>query len=952
MTTSATPSKKRKQSEARSTDTNTPSDENAMLHKELHDKKRRRLDNKSSVKTVATPILKKKTIEDILSPELRKNITDGDDSNAVLILEKKKKKKAVTPPPPPSKKTVRKMKKLAEKKQKNAERGILLESLDKHSMPQDQLKLFRPIRSLGQGKETTKQKLQRTMAVESANVSSTTKESMKKLIEDENTNKFWARKSSDWDDSLLEQEVPAVPEVVVEEPKVVPKKAKVPTETPSKEKTFLTLDFGFGTTSTAASKPVVAEKAQVVESIEDINLDEEPNELDMADSDDEEPTTWREKVLKGFSELIDDVEARLANDEKNRIAILDRINALLDITVQDDSSDEDSDEEVDGNAVVDLRRTILDDDDAELEELRKKNADVTIIKGLLTDLDDTRTEEQKQFKYTKYFVSVSRTPEIEDQRINLPVVAEEQSIMESIDENDIVLLCGETGSGKTTQLPQFLYEAGYGRVESGHPGLIGVTQPRRVAAVSTAKRVSDELNMAFNDGTGAVAYQVRYDNNVNENTVIKFMTDGVLIREIQEDPLLLKYSVIVLDEAHERNVNTDILIGWLSRFIPQRNKMARNGEKAPNDVTIYPLKLIIMSATLRVDDFILNHSLFNVNNDPMKTLPPTPPVIEIKSRQFPVSVHFNKRTEFGDYVDACYKKIIKIHEKLPQGSILVFLTGKQEIDFLVAKLNQYTKDVEKRKQRQEQILADKPVDKDADKEEEFINQMADLEDDNGDDEEMDDEEGASLVTLFEDNITDEKVKEQGRKSLKKLNSTVATKLTPLPLYSMLSPSDQLRVFEPAAVGTRLCVISTNVAETSLTIPGVRYVLDTGRVKEKVFDRTTGVSKFIIGWTSQASANQRAGRAGRTGPGHCYRLYSSAIFDQQFQKFTDPDILRTPVDGVVLQMKSLGIGDVAKFPFPTPPDRSGLESAVRSLTHIGALSVPKLIKINTGRCRRL
>jgi ATP-dependent RNA helicase DHX37/DHR1 len=219
--------------------------------------------------------------------------------------------------------------------------------------------------------------------------------------------------------------------------------------------------------------------------------------------------------------------------------------------------------------------------------------------------------------------------------------------------------------------------------------------------------------------------------------------------------------------------------------------------------------------------------------------------------------------------------------------------------------------------------------------------MADLEDDavDNDDDDMDDGEGATSITLFEDNITDENVKEQGRKSLKKLNATTATKLRPLPLYSMLSPSDQLKVFEPATAGTRLCVIATNVAETSLTIPGVRYVLDTGRVKEKVFDRTTGVSRFVIGWTSQASADQRAGRAGRTGPGHCYRLYSSAVFDQQFQKFTDPDILRTPVDGVVLQMKSLGIGDVARFPFPTPPDRGGLESAVRSLTHIGALSVP-------------
>ena len=210
--------------------------------------------------------------------------------------------------------------------------------------------------------------------------------------------------------------------------------------------------------------------------------------------------------------------------------------------------------------------------------------------------------------------------------------------------NEIIIV-GETGSGKTTQIPQFLYEAGY----ASH-AKIGITEPRRVAATSMARRVGEELNL----GGDIVSYQIRYEGNVTDKTKIKFMTDGVLLREIEKDFLLTNYSVIIIDEAHERSVFTDILIGVLSRIVPLRLK------KTPDS----PLKLIIMSATLRVEDFTTNSKLFKI----------PPPVVSVESRQFPVTVHFNKKTNV-DYMADAFKKVCKIHNTLPDGGILVFVTG-------------------------------------------------------------------------------------------------------------------------------------------------------------------------------------------------------------------------------------------------------------------------------------
>ncbi|KAI8876009.1 P-loop containing nucleoside triphosphate hydrolase protein [Backusella circina FSU 941] len=512
-----------------------------------------------------------------------------------------------------------------------------------------------------------------------------------------------------------------------------------------------------------------------------------------------------------------------------------------------------------------------------------------------------------------FYVNVNRLPEIQESRMKLPVCGEEQVIMEAIRNNTVVIICGETGSGKTTQVPQFLYEAGWSHPESDNPGLIGVTQPRRVATVSMAKRVAHELNLSDDE----VSYQIRYDATVSKKTRIKFMTDGVLLREMSQDLLLTKYSTIIIDEAHERNLNTDILIGVVSRVLKLRAELSREDRQK-----IKPLRVIIMSATLRVSDFTENKTLF----------PEVPPVINVNARQFPVSVHFNKRTPVDHVADA-YKKICKIHQRLPDGGILVFLTGQNEINQLCKQLRgkfpalpaKATK-TEKRKEQKAIELESKKVDVLAGKEdvEEEALELGDGDDtpEEDFDLESDSDDDDDIVEGFEDD---------------EIDSFADAPLHVLPLYSMLPTEAQLRVFEPPPEGTRLCVIATNVAETSVTIPNVRYVVDAGKSKERKYNVDTGVQSFEIDWTSQASAGQRTGRAGRTGPGHCYRLFSSAVFDNEFPKFSTPEIHRMPIEGVVLNMKSMNIDNVVNFPFPTPPPRENLFKAEKLLTYLGAIN---------------
>ncbi|KAG9200615.1 putative ATP-dependent RNA helicase DHR1 [Epicoccum nigrum] len=504
-----------------------------------------------------------------------------------------------------------------------------------------------------------------------------------------------------------------------------------------------------------------------------------------------------------------------------------------------------------------------------------------------------------------YSVPVQRTPEIQEARLQLPVVAEEQKIMEAIHNSDVVVVWGATGSGKTTQVPQFLFEAGYGSPDGPTPGLIGVTQPRRVAAVSMSKRVSDELG----DHGSKVAHQIRFDTTTTAKTAVKFMTDGVLLREITQDFILSKYSAIVIDEAHERSVNTDILIGMLSRIVDLRAGMAKDDPK------VTPLKLIIMSATLRISDFTDNKRLFR--NEP-------PPLLKAEGRQFTVTNHFARQTQ-RDYVEEMYRKVVRGHRKLPPGAMLVFLTGQGEISNLAKRLKQAFPSTQGQDVKTGKVRinpAEAPV------------ETEDLEfgPSNGKDEDNDGSDSEDSVIMGLDDDEDD---EEFNINEEKPEDTVMN-VHVLPLYSQLPTNQQMRVFEPPPEGSRLIVLATNVAETSLTIPGVRYVFDCGRAKEKKYDLITGVQSFEVGWISKASANQRAGRAGRTGPGHCYRLYSSAVFERDFEEYAAPEISRTPLEGVVLQLKSMG-APVVNFPFPTPPDRESLQRAENLLSYLGALS---------------
>lgn len=446
----------------------------------------------------------------------------------------------------------------------------------------------------------------------------------------------------------------------------------------------------------------------------------------------------------------------------------------------------------------------------------------------------------------KFFVQIDRKPDVQSKRLELPVCMHEQEIIEAIHNNDVVLITGATGTGKTTQVPQFLVEDGFGHPSSPmSKGIIAITQPRRVAAVSCAKRVSFEMNSSVGN---LVGYQIRHDSKVGPNTRVKFGTDGIFLREVEHDILLKKYSAVVIDEVHERSLNTDLLLSFLSRSVIMRRQKLD---------TLGPLKVIIMSATLDIEGVFSGDS----------ALFPNPPVIKVPSRQYPITIHFAKRT-VDDYVDEAYRNVAKIHRRLPQGGILVFLSGREEVERLCSKLH------------------------------------ADF----------------------------------GDLKVKIKDSDVEVRMGVLPFYSLLPDHLQRRVFDNQNDDIRKVIVATNIAETSVTVPGISYVVDSGRAKEKVYKGTgcARLSAFEIGWISQASAEQRAGRAGRTGPGHCYRLYSSAVYVQQFAKFREPEVLRVPADAIVLRLRAMGIRHVHQFPFPSAPHESDIITAEKLLSDLGAL----------------
>ena len=602
-------------------------------------------------------------------------------------------------------------------------------------------------------------------------------------------------------------------------------------------------------------------------------------------------------------------------------------------------------------------------------------------------------------------VAVTRDAEVVAAREGLPILGSEHEIVDAINSNPVVVLCGETGCGKTTQVPQFLFEAGYGdKTCAAHPGAVAVTQPRRVAVTSTATRVARELNVALGKEVG---YQVRYDKKVmrehgEDQTRLKFMTDGILLREMRTDLLLRKYSVVIVDEAHERGVNTDILLGLLSRVVPLRAELFREGRAG-----ITPLRLVVMSATLRVEEFVEN-----------KKLCPTPPaLLKIKARQFPVTTHFARETVHGDYVSAARKKVLAIHRKLPPGGILVFVTGQREVEQLCAKLRRAhpPPDAAKRVTREGDEDAEGAEGERKEPEERDSAALAGLdafgadvaddagEEDRGgedvdiakktDGDDFDDFDTSSDSDADSDVSEEEEVVVRGGVGVTPeaaaeaeaawvrahAPTTVAaasagTKndaepegpgyLHVLPLYAMLPPHLQKRVFDPPPPGARCVIVATNVAETSLTIPGMRYVVDCGREKRRVFGsasgagdsedaaaQSAGVSRFSVAWVSQASAEQRAGRAGRTGPGHCYRLFSSAHFVNELEPHAPPAISQVPVDGVVLQMRAMGIDKIERFPFLTPPEPGALRRAQRTLAILGALR-PSGAEKNARKSRTL
>lgn len=408
-----------------------------------------------------------------------------------------------------------------------------------------------------------------------------------------------------------------------------------------------------------------------------------------------------------------------------------------------------------------------------------------------------------------------------EQRQSLPIYKLRDDLVKAVTDNQILIVIGETGSGKTTQITQFLGEAGFTA-----RGKIGCTQPRRVAAMSVAKRVAEEFGCRLGQEVG---YTIRFEDCTGPETNIKYMTDGMLLRECLMDLDLKTYSVIMLDEAHERTIHTDVLFGLLKQAVRRR----------PD------LKLIVTSATLDAVKF--SQYFFEA------------PIFTIPGRTFEVEVMYTKEPE-TDYLDAALITVMQIHLREPPGDILLFLTGQEEID-------------------------------------------------------------TACEILYE--------------RMKSLGPDVP-ELIILPVYSALPSEMQTRIFEPAPPGSRKVVIATNIAETSLTIDGIYYVVDPGFVKQKVYNSKTGMDSLIVTPISQAAAKQRAGRAGRTGPGKCYRLYTERAYRDEMLPTPVPEIQRTNLATTVLQLKTMGINDLLHFDFMDAPPVESLIMALESLHSLSAL----------------
>ena len=414
-------------------------------------------------------------------------------------------------------------------------------------------------------------------------------------------------------------------------------------------------------------------------------------------------------------------------------------------------------------------------------------------------------------------------------RQELPIHQQRKEFLEMFHSTQIMVLVGETGSGKTTQVPQFvLYD--------DMPHLIGkqvaCTQPRRVAAMSVAARVANEMDVKLGEEVG---YNIRFENMTSNKTILKYMTDGMLLREAMEDHNLDGYSCIILDEAHERTLATDILMGLLKQLSERRKD----------------LKIIIMSATLDAEKF---QDYFN-----------EAPLLAVPGRTYPVEIYYTRDFQ-RDYLDAAIRTVLQIHATEDEGDILVFLTGEEEIEDAVRKLSM----------EGDQLVRD---------------------------------EGCGPLKVY-------------------------------PLYGSLPPHQQQKIFEPAPKAFnkngrpgRKVIVSTNIAETSLTIDGIVYVVDPGFSKQKVYNPRIRVESLLVSPISKASAQQRAGRAGRTRPGKCFRLYTEEAFEKELIEQSYPEVLRSNLANTVLELKKLGVDDLVHFDFMDPPAPETMMRALEELNYL-------------------
>ncbi|WEJ97140.1 DEAH-box ATP-dependent RNA helicase prp43 [Yamadazyma tenuis] len=444
---------------------------------------------------------------------------------------------------------------------------------------------------------------------------------------------------------------------------------------------------------------------------------------------------------------------------------------------------------------------------------------------LAMDLEDASTNPFTGRKFTDQYFAILKT------RRNLPVHQQRDEFLKVFQANQIMVFVGETGSGKTTQIPQFVLFDDLPQLRGTQ---VACTQPRRVAAMSVATRVADELDVKLGEEVG---YNIRFDNKTSDKTVLKYLTDGMLLREAMEDHLLSRYSVIMLDEAHERTLSTDILMGLLKNLVQKRKD----------------LKIIIMSATLESKKF---QSYFN-----------DAPLLTVPGRTHPVEIYYTPEYQ-KDYLDSAIRTVLQIHATEDEGDILLFLTGEEEIEDAIRKI--------------------------------------------------------SLET--------DQLKREGQ----------CGDLSVYPLYGSLPPYQQQKIFDAAPPNRngkigRKCIVSTNIAETSLTIDGVVYVIDPGFSKQKVYNPRIRVESLLVSPISKASAQQRAGRAGRTKPGKCFRLYTEEAFKKELIDQSYPEILRSNLSSTVLELKKLGVDDLVHFDFMDPPAPETMMRALEELNYLACLS---------------